>query len=922
MKRSPHPNTPSSGVSRNGTGPRLLSTVGRWLEPWRERALSEAEARLEPDETGETMRLFEAYLDELDGDAGCLPMDVSVSGEGGDREISEEDAALRWRGQGHYYLSGAEYQSECVHRLDDGRLVRFRRVEDRLDGPDPEGDAGDGGKHGKKSRGKRDGRGRECRYTIPDSDPVRIEGDDLVILRVPHTGSARCGQSRISDEDARTILSHPELALPETAPFAEILGAPREGGRSLLALLLDEQARRLAADRFLPRDRCERDAARLRRFLERRFWSFDARPWGSGADSVVTADEEIEPEAEALADRLAPLMRVRHAAQVLLTHRRLRDDLDVRLWRARKFVIARRVLITLDRVPPAIRGELAGMNKQLHAWDDDARARGDAPVTETLEAFGGLSDAFVKAHPHLVVDTGLLPASITNRLFDGLLGGDDGVDGILVKGDNFHALRLLEARFRDRVQMVYIDPPFNTEGDGFLYDDRFRHGSWLTLMDNRLELVAPLLHETGTFYAHIDYNEKERLRLLLDRRLAYVTEIIWRIGWVSGYKTRARKFIRNHDTIYQYGHCKSPFFVKTYIPYPEGYRRRDGKKPKGEGLPLEDTWNACSADPLHSIQIMSFSREKVGDDQLTQKNENLLERMIRSSTREGDRVLDYFLGSGTTAAAAHKMGRRWIGIERGGQFDRYALPRLKRVLAGDRYGISEAWGWKGGGCFEALEIETFPDLLAAVELVRPGPGFETATASERESSRDGGKNEGTRIRILLDPDRPERPLRLDPPVFRDPFRAFKNRPDPGTGAPRPAPVDLIETFRWLLGLEVIRRVSRPGFLALHGEVRRPAIEGEPEDAGKETPTRGSGRETVLVIWWDAVRHDRGELEAFFRSEACAPDPERPFFRILVNGAGPPILCREGEDHETTPIEPLFEARLLDMRSCCLEVSDS
>ena len=259
----------------------------------------------------------------------------------------------------------------------------------------------------------------------------------------------------------------------------------------------------------------------------------------------------------------------------------------------------------------------------------------------------------------------------------------------------------------------------NTDTDGFLYKDGYQHSSWLAMMESQVQASRELLASDGTFYAHIDYNEKENLKLLLDKYLQYITEIIWRIGWVSGYKSAANKFIRNHDTIYQYSKSDSPLFIKTYIPYPQGYTRRDGSLPTGQGYPLEDTWNCSEMDQLHSIQIISFSKEKVGNQALTQKNENLIGRMLVSSSSPGDTVLDYFLGSGTTAAAAHKMGRRYIGIEIGQQFFEFALPRMKRVLYGDPYGISSELDWKGGGAFKYLRLESYEDALDSIEFDQP-----------------------------------------------------------------------------------------------------------------------------------------------------------------------------------------------------------
>ena len=102
-------------------------------------------------------------------------------------------------------------------------------------------------------------------------------------------------------------------------------------------------------------------------------------------------------------------------------------------------------------------------------------------------------------------------------------------------------------------------------------------------------------------------------------------------------------------------------FSKEYIPYPEGYTRRDGSLPEGQGYPIEDTWNCTDLDTMDSIQIMSFSGEKLNFP--TQKNENLLARIIRASSNPGDIVLDCFIGSGTASAVAQKLGRRWIGCD-------------------------------------------------------------------------------------------------------------------------------------------------------------------------------------------------------------------------------------------------------------------
>ncbi len=279
----------------------------------------------------------------------------------------------------------------------------------------------------------------------------------------------------------------------------------------------------------------------------------------------------------------------------------------------------------------------------------------------------------------------------------------------LIWGDNKLVLSSLKnGPLRDEIEaqgglkLIYIDPPFDVGADFSMdieigedkltkkpnvleeiaYRDTWGPGadSFLSMIYERLSLMRDLLAEDGSIYVHCDWRLTAHLRFALDELFGadnFQREIIWRIGWLSGYKTKAKNYIRNHDTILFYSKNKDNFvFNKKYIPYAADYVRRDGKKPKGKGHPIEDTWNCSDIDRLDSIQIMSFSLEKTG--YATQKNENLLERVIESSSNEGDLVADFFCGSGTTAAVAEKLDRRWIGTDLG----KFAIHTTRKRMIG------------------------------------------------------------------------------------------------------------------------------------------------------------------------------------------------------------------------------------------------
>ncbi|PIQ76121.1 site-specific DNA-methyltransferase [Candidatus Peregrinibacteria bacterium CG10_big_fil_rev_8_21_14_0_10_49_24] len=260
--------------------------------------------------------------------------------------------------------------------------------------------------------------------------------------------------------------------------------------------------------------------------------------------------------------------------------------------------------------------------------------------------------------------------------------GKNGVDwhNKLIFGDNLQAMKTLLQMKTDGklvnadgipgVRLIYIDPPFATKKefrgsqDQKAYQDKIAGAEFLEFLRKRLVLMRELLAPDGSIYVHLDEKKSHYAKTILDEIFGennFQREIIWRIGWLSGYKTKALNWIRNHDVIFFYTKSQNFIFNKSYIPYSPDYRRRDGSVPEGKGYPIEDTWNCSEIDRLDSIQIMSFAGEKTGFP--TQKNENLLERIISTSSNPGDIVLDAFAGGGTTAAVAEKLGRRWIAVD-------------------------------------------------------------------------------------------------------------------------------------------------------------------------------------------------------------------------------------------------------------------
>lgn len=287
---------------------------------------------------------------------------------------------------------------------------------------------------------------------------------------------------------------------------------------------------------------------------------------------------------------------------------------------------------------------------------------------------------------------------------------EEGWKNKLIWGDNLLVMGSLLEKFSGKIDLIYIDPPFATGADFAFrteigdagdklekaqsaieekaYRDTWGRGvaSYLEMMRDRLALMRDLLSPQGSIYVHLDPTVGHYVKVLMDELFggeAFQREIVWRIGWISGYKCVAKNWIRNHDTLLFYVKTPGEFtFNKEYVPFPPDYERRGGGRGE-KGYPIEDVWNANQfefelkgEESLDSIQIKSFSQEKTG--YATQKNESLMRRIIRASSNPGDLIADFFCGSGSTLAAAEKLGRRWIGCDLG----RYAIHTTRKRMLG------------------------------------------------------------------------------------------------------------------------------------------------------------------------------------------------------------------------------------------------
>ncbi|GAA8405790.1 hypothetical protein HpBT230_00350 [Helicobacter pylori] len=429
------------------------------------------------------------------------------------------------------------------------------------------------------------------------------------------------------------------------------------------------------------------------------------------------------------------------------------------------------------------------------------------------------------------------------------LFSENEINGTLIKSENYQALNSLKNRYKETIDCIYIDPPYNTQNNEFIYADNFKRSSWLSMMENRLELAHSLLNDKGVMFVSIDDNEQAYLKTLMDevfngggdnfvnclavklkniagasgggedkrikKNIEYVliysknyeilnvfnpvydsrelyshisfcdeNNISWKYNSIlidkGGKKLLGVTYDGNGDEIKIYE--RSNYIIKsikqvaqdesltekeTYYKYIKSIFRTTmpqssirvrvleklkelklnpylisieytPKSGKNKGIVYEQFYNgdklnlfAWLFDVVKIEPKQILKQELIGTlwdfafsmTNLTkesgipfpngQKPEALISRILEISTKENDLVLDFFAGSGTTCAVAHKLKRKYIGIEMGEHFDSVILPRLKKVIGGFKSGVAKEFN--GGGAIKVYALESYEEILRKIK---------------------------------------------------------------------------------------------------------------------------------------------------------------------------------------------------------------
>jgi len=502
------------------------------------------------------------------------------------------------------------------------------------------------------------------------------------------------------------------------------------------------------------------------------------------------------------ADRVNELQILKDIAFKIIDFISQFEDELVKIWNKPKFVKNSNYVIKLDRIGKFELIEKIVKHKnlqdQIKEWKELGIVDESFKVKDIFD--NDLTGKYLaEKYKHLPIDTKYfkdLELEILSQ-FDDL---DKSLDGWLIKSENYQALNTILPKFKEKVQTIYIDPPFNLDSsDQFLYRTNYKDANWATLLENRLRIAKNWLNEKGSIFVRCDYNGNWIVRCLMDEIFDsnFINEID--VGKTAGKKKTGLSLSYTKDNIFFYAK-NSEYIINETIKETYDYsfykeilkilnknnfkdvnkiadillnnlfwvdldhrpgERQTNKSRKLLGIDFEPPkgrhWiksqeklnqlykegkarlrdkitgkiyykeeDLNSAVNKNNLVIQVFLDTEIVTDNWTDINgysqasgfqtensEILLKRAIETASNNNDLILDFFLGSGTTTAVAHKLGRKWIGVEMGEHFYSVVLPRMKKVLAYDKSGISrEVKEYQGGGFFKYYELEQYEETLA------------------------------------------------------------------------------------------------------------------------------------------------------------------------------------------------------------------
>jgi adenine-specific DNA-methyltransferase len=405
-----------------------------------------------------------------------------------------EEVKLHWANHDQYYIKTSENLKNYSFKTAGGKRVRFEVVA--------------GGTEVANNKAAED---KERRFVLHDAEPTVVIADELTIRFEYRPVEGKRKQDDITKETLEKLFN-----LAEVSSFGLNEKAPTEKNaeRTLLEKHLSNYTAKHSFDYFIHKD--------LGRFLRQEL-DFYIKNEIMHLDDI---ENETAPKVETY---LAKVKAMRKVAGKIIQFLAQLEDFQKKLWLKKKFVLETHYCITLDHIIDSEAEDellpiIAANEKQREEWVK-------LFAIDDLEDYSTpLTPSFLKANDKLLVDTKFFDTAFKYRLlslFDNL---DEQTDGVMINSENFQALNLLQERYKEKVKCIYIDPPYNTGEEDFIYKDTYQHSSWLSMIDDRIKLSKYFINQSARFFCSIDDRENSKLLELLFQNFGkenYLNAITW-----------------------------------------------------------------------------------------------------------------------------------------------------------------------------------------------------------------------------------------------------------------------------------------------------------------------------------------------------------------------------------------------------------
>ena len=400
-----------------------------------------------------------------------------------------EEVMLHWANKDQYYTKSGESFSNYAFTLENGKKVQFRLVEADT--------AKDNRKDNEQARvfaliepqikTETDENGDEIQTDIR---PIEENGD-LLTIRFEYKAVNK--KEKQSDYITQAVEKIQNFAISdEFQGIFDLMPTEKNKNRTLLEKYLTDYTAKNTADYFIHKN--------LGKFLNQEL-DFYIKNEVMNLDNIQDSTDFSHIE-----QNLQTIKTIKTVAKEIIAFLAQLEDFQKKLWLKKKFVAGCHYLITLDHLNEA----------QVQAALDNPKQTTQWQALFNVNTSGLNAAELCKNYPHLVVDTSLFEPKFQADVLNNLHDLDEKTSGFLIHSDNFQALNLLQERYKEQVKCIYIDPPYNTGNDGFIYKDGYQKSSWATLIHSRLSVAKNLLNQSGVIFQSIDDNEQARLKLLSD----------------------------------------------------------------------------------------------------------------------------------------------------------------------------------------------------------------------------------------------------------------------------------------------------------------------------------------------------------------------------------------------------------------------